>query len=529
MDKTIDLEAFFQLVSAGSVDELKELVADSGLEERLKIANTLNSKGESPLIVAIKGNHDKMVEYLVEGLHASICQFGRFIWREFDYGEVAPLYAAVCCDTSGEHPITDFLIGQDLIQNESPALVDLIMACPPTTVSRSDMLKLLGAAYIMSERDSEFLNGPFTGPFEFGLQFWTKAASIRLDDQSANPSTNNSTEYTQKVFESASEFITEDQLQEMFDRPRSAFHFQTQAILIIQRVMGQLQSEPHPYFLLCLIDYGTVWFLEQNLFSRALDVVMLTLKGLQAVNWEDDTNSDWPFTVAEGAFVLLDCCVHLEHRNLPENSFSNLPFSTIMDAFRCFSDFHIRLLKLDDSDASLAIQNNVSLIVRLPQYFNLQETDGEFERWLYGYTNAIKCHPGAFTLLHEVCRLHHKENDAIQLMLKTGSDPEATDEDGKTPLHVLSVVPNEKPFNGVAAKFLLEAGCHLDQRDEEGVRPLDNFTRRLGQENPLDAELNAICKTVLTLKCYCAQVVIRNGLPFKNKIPVTLHPFVEKH
>ena len=114
----------------------------------------------------------------------------------------------------------------------------------------------------------------------------------------------------------------------------------------------------------------------------------------------------------------------------------------------------------------LTVQNIVCFIVDLPKYFNVGGKDGFFAQWLYRYTKAIKCHPGVPTLLHEVCRIHHQENDAIQLLLK-GPDANNMDVNGKT-LHVLSMVSNEKPFNGTAVKFLLDNACHLDQRNEEG-------------------------------------------------------------
>ena len=531
MDKTIDLEDFFQLVSSGSVDELKEIVIDIEPEEAIKIANTVNNNGETPLIVAIQGNHYKMIEYLVKELKANIYQFGRFIWKECDYAEVPPIFAAILCDMLDGHFIIDFLIDQDVIKNVSPGLVDLILAGPSTPVRKTDMLKLLGAAYILNELELGFPDRPM----EFGMQFWTKA-SIAVVDRSTIPPMKKEehlAELAQKVFGNSAEFTTEEELEEIYDHPRSAFLLQTQALLIIQRVMNDLHPDPHPFFLLCLIDYGDKWFLEEDLFFRTLDVVMLILKELQATKWENAINYEWPFAIFEGAYLLLDCCFLEEKRNLPQNSYSILPFPTVTEAFQCLSDFHTRMLKLNDVKLSqllkLTIQHNASLIVHLPKLFKLEETDGEIERWLYRYTKDIKGHPGATTLLHEVCRLHHLENDAIRLLLETGSDADATDENGATPLHVLSMVPYEKPFNGAAVKLLLDAGCHLDRPNVQGVTPLQNFTCRLAKEDPADPSLSAICKTVLPLKCYCAQVIRRNELPFKTKIPATLQSFVEKH
>ena len=531
MDETIDLEDFFQLVSSGSVDELKEIVIDIEPEEAIKIANTVNNNGETPLIVAIQGNHYKMIEYLVKELKANIYQFGRFIWKECDYAEVPPIFAAILCDMSDEHFIIDFLIDQDVIKNVSPGFVDAIVPGPSTLVCQTDMLKLLGAAYILNELEFDIdQDRPY---IEFGMQFWTKALSIGPVDRSTIPPMKKEehlAELAQKVFENASEFTTEEELEDIYDHPRSSFLLQTQALLIIQRVMSELQPDPHPFFLLCLIDYGDVWFLEQDLHFRTLDVVILILKEFQATKWENAINYEWPFTIVEGAYVLLDCCFHREKRTLG-TSYSKLPFSTVMEAFQCFADFHTRLLQLDGVKMShllkLTIQHNASLIVHLPKLFNLEETGGDIEQWLYCYIKATKVHPGVTTLLHEVCRLYHREKGAIQLLLKTGADPEATDGNGGTPLHVLSLVPQEKPFNGAAVHFLLDAGCHLDRPNARGETPLHNFACRLAKDP--DPSLNSICKTVLPLKCYSAQAIRRDGITFKNQIPATLQSFVEKH
>ena len=53
-NKTIDIEMFFKVVSSGSVNELKQLTINHAEpEDKSKIANSINSKGETPLIVAV--------------------------------------------------------------------------------------------------------------------------------------------------------------------------------------------------------------------------------------------------------------------------------------------------------------------------------------------------------------------------------------------------------------------------------------------------------------------------------------------
>ena len=90
-NKTVNIESFFQALSSDSYAPLNQLLDAHGPKEMSSIANSCNSEGETPLIVAIKGNLYSIVECLVETLKASTCQLGRFIWKGLDYPQVPPL------------------------------------------------------------------------------------------------------------------------------------------------------------------------------------------------------------------------------------------------------------------------------------------------------------------------------------------------------------------------------------------------------------------------------------------------------
>ena len=65
-------QTFFAAVSRGSVDEVKCLVTVNGKEQMVQLAHSSNALGETPLILAVKGNHKGMVKLLVEELDTPI-------------------------------------------------------------------------------------------------------------------------------------------------------------------------------------------------------------------------------------------------------------------------------------------------------------------------------------------------------------------------------------------------------------------------------------------------------------------------
>ena len=90
-----NLETFFKAVSTGSVPELQELLKKMEPDVKVRISNSFNTEGETALIVAIKGNHQEMVKFLVEEMKADIFKMGRFKWKGLDYEEAMPLFVAV--------------------------------------------------------------------------------------------------------------------------------------------------------------------------------------------------------------------------------------------------------------------------------------------------------------------------------------------------------------------------------------------------------------------------------------------------
>ena len=392
-NKTVNIESFFQALSSDAYAPLNQLLDAHGPKEMSSIANSCNSEGETPLIVAIKGNLYGIVECLVETLKASTCQLGRFIWKGLDYPQVPPLFAAILCDDSDMN-ITDCLVDKSLEANSTPGCVGAIMSSSLTQAMKANVLKLLGAAFILQE-DKHGVS------LDFGLQFWY--ASIRLDTVPHVLFQHQVSEWAGKVFGNISEFKTLIELEEI---RRGEEHLETQALLIIQRVTREIHPDPLPYFSFALLRYSSN-LQGTGLYARAIDVTMLSVQQLRARDWTDydAINSEWPFEVVNRCLLILYGCLYEQNsRNLPLDSPNRLLFPTIIEAFRCMSSFHSKLL-IQRSDMyfeiSEIVENMIHCIELLPS-LNPEESK-EFEQWLSGYVGEIECHPGVYTLLHAAC------------------------------------------------------------------------------------------------------------------------------
>ena len=127
----------------------------------------------------------------------------------------------------------------------------------------------------------------------------------------------------------------------------------------------------------------------------------------------------------------------------------------------------------------------------------------------------------------------------ICLLLRARANPNAVTPRLRGPLHILA------DFNSAAdqerinllGNLLVEKGAHPYMVDEEGRTAADIWllVRNQGpqQENHRVWNRNDLpdwCQEgVPKLKCLAAKIVRRSRIPYVNKIPVTLYPFIEKH
>ena len=332
-------------------------------------------------------------------------------------------------------------------------------------------------------------------------------------------------EKARKVFGNVSEFNTLKELEEIIsNHPRSNNHIRTQALLVIQRVMREINPHPIPYVSFNLLRYGAS-LIANRLYAKAMDVAMLSVEALGAIEWEDAVNAVWPTQVFNEFLSMLETCLkkqlYPEQQNLP----NQLHFGLIMEAFRFLSSSHSKILIQRCANFSVHSKQIIIKMASCIKKLSMKELK-LYKKWLSEYIALIECHPHVYTLLHEACYGDSVDHEMVKFLLDAGSCPFATDEFGNSALHYLS---QGMTFNGTAVQKLLNAGAHLDQANTRGFTPLMNFKQlQLKLANDPIPYLDSLCSTFLPLQCLCAQVIRKKRIPSDN-LPRILKDLVEKH
>lgn len=118
---------------------------------------------------------------------------------------------------------------------------------------------------------------------------------------------------------------------------------------------------------------------------------------------------------------------------------------------------------------------------------------------------------------YPICQFPSQE--AIQLLVECGADPEAVDDADNTPLHVAAA---NRPAKPVMVETLLQAGVHLDAVNREGKAFGD-----LLKGQSLHEVVNPMRFT--SLQCLAARAVRQSGLPYHGVLYPALAAFVDQH
>ena len=127
---------------------------------------------------------------------------------------------------------------------------------------------------------------------------------------------------------------------------------------------------------------------------------------------------------------------------------------------------------------------------------------------------------------YPVCSFPAK--DVVKLLLMVDADPNCRDQDGNTPLHIITRMAssgNRLPSPMLAIiSMLLEHGAHVDMSNSHHWTPLDHL-KPLGRASVY--VINPVRET--TLKCLSAQVLTRNNLAYQGLVDPVLEKFVNMH
>jgi hypothetical protein len=166
-----------------------------------------------------------------------------------------------------------------------------------------------------------------------------------------------------------------------------------------------------------------------------------------------------------------------------------------------------------------------------------QITDQEKHQLEEYYSNYIRNFfpERASTVLHlaaeEVERRFNlfKVHTQIKLILQLGADPNAIDEMGRTPLHILAGMKKKHHLKDYLALFqtLVNAGTYLDLAADNGETVISILKKKLIRKNrdsmkPSHRYFDSLINDVFPLTCYCARVIQRHRIPFKDHLPPRL-------
>ena len=527
-------QAIFEAVASGSLYELHKILNSCGRELTTELAKSLNNKGETPLLVAVQGNHKQVVRFLVDELHVSVGQISRFLWKGVDYLQVPPIFAAIICDKLPHHPIINFLIDRDVA---NPVVLDCVLSSSIPHSQKIDILEIIGAVYVVSCALRKYKRS-------IAMDFWFHATSLR-QSTAAEPAIPklpyNLSGRDQRIFGQPFEFSTVEQLNELPNQPYYS-PIITEALLSLRRITIQIDPEPNLFFLsgLFWFGYDKFFFVPQREHGQMIDVGLLILDHFQDRHWEDII-CEWSCEIVRFVLSVMGKCFR-HNSGLPQNNPKRQElFANMMKGLVCASTFAAKFKTNVDpllntiGNVKNYIFNMVSILSKMQRELNEEECR-QLKQWLYRYVQFDYTDDGnGETLLHWICSLQNIPLDFVRLLLEVKANHKALNRSGRTPLHV---VANNWPSRAnivEVADLLMDAGSHLNQADIHGVTSLQLFQEmhhRLSAEGLLDTALNLedlIHPVVLPLTCYCAQSIRKHKIPFKQLIPPVAESFVERH
>ena len=165
---------------------------------------------------------------------------------------------AILSDCTSNQYFINFIVSKTLIDVKAAVSILKCFAKfnKKSQAEKIKMVELMGAAYSFPLRGVRELEGIY-----LGIHCWIFA--LKLRDLHSALSSNSSflktptilSESAQKVFGRTTEFRTLEELHANRYQRNSVMLFQTQALLVIQRITSQIDPDPNTFFLHCLCRF----------------------------------------------------------------------------------------------------------------------------------------------------------------------------------------------------------------------------------------------------------------------------------
>ena len=538
-----------------------------------------NEEGETPLLVAIKQKNVSLV-------HEFLAIFKKFD-REFE--TMPPMCFFTIDQLSNQIPITeliDYLI-KDINNSDHwlPFLAQVFIKS--TSFTREDRiiaLELIGASLMMNLTIFRYV-----GLCRIGLQCWREAMILRSNPYALPkiPATSVLSDASSVVFESANEVMEIEELnllQEELNRnyrPLDQFgllhpynkRMQLQALLVIRRISTQA-THPNWLYLESLLRFGTdvlayrIWgeYLEPqnvalNVENRILintcylileklngfDPQMISLKTrrvfIETLNLMscyfvtvklmedelDETRTEelsYANFLASTEFINAVANLFPEQEKISSVKFGSHFFASIIYNFLFVLDSISPQLtyqekKIIEEHYSSYIRNFFPTRTTTVLHVAVQEIKKS------DYKLRVNGSEVEFEIQGKLNTIH----SLIKLILKLGTDPNAIDEMGRTPLHILAGMKKHH-LNKYLPFFqtLVNAGSYLDvaKNNDETVRSvLKKTMMRYTQKGEMvDPYFESLIDSVLPLTCLCTRVIRRHRIPYQDRLPLILQKLV---
>jgi hypothetical protein len=550
----------YEAVNEISVSKFQLVISSYSEIEVLTSLAKSNEKGETPLVIAVKGGNVSLIDELVKFLKTCDRKIGKL--NEMSLIAVDQLFHHQIPITELIYHLTKQLPSTNLL------LIISTVVLKSTSLTRPDKitaLELIGAS----------VRNFFEGDRLLMFKCWREAMKLRYfpsDGEPLLPKTpyeGVTSAASSVVFGSAEEVMTMEELdllEEDFERNkanrdlevrlRCNVRMQRQCLLVIRRISSQTNYGPSFYiqrlYEFCtwkMEDYVNEIDLSTELKRIVINTFLLILE--QLTGFDPQLLPCQSFNVFMKSLGFASRYLALLAKKPPgypgreDLSHANLLAATkfIATIAKCFPNPALMSLSFinDDYDSfAEIIWDLVFVMESMSPYLN-NEDKQHLEKY---YSNYIRNYFSDRTtsVLHAGVQVFLDRDfpyteylKTIKLTIKLGADPNAIDEKGRTPLHILAGIERIDSDEYMPVfQAIVAAGAHLDMAEDNGDTVLDIVKRngKIYKDKGVAAEayFSSLINTVFKLSCYCARVIRRHRIPFdEDRLPLHLQELVSCH